>query len=583
MQIREYLQSHTLLFDGATGTLLCPDGETSCETLCLSDPERVLRAHQQYLLGGARAIKTNTFRAHALPQRAEIAGAAWQIACRAAAPFDALVFADIGPLDAQEETAGQECLNMVDQFLSLGARHFLFETFAEARPIMDLAARVRAACPQAFIIGSIAARPEGYTRTGADARALLRQLDACPHVDAVGFNCVAGPHHLLKLINQLPPLEKPLSVMPNSGYPTQLDGRVYYSSGAEYFAAQLAKIARRARIVGGCCGTTPEFIRLAAARIAREGGPKSAPAAPAAPARETPAAAAQSAFYQKLAAGKRVFAVELDSPAGGDARKFMENARYLCQAGADAITIADCPVARVRSDSCMLAAKLRRELGVEAIPHMTCRDRNLNATRALLMGLSIEDVRNVLVVTGDPIPSDLAGQVKAVYNFNSVMLARHIAQMGAGFLICGALNVNAANFRAELDKALRKREAGVSAFFTQPIFDQEAADNLRAARERMPDAYLLGGIMPVVSEKNARFLQNEVSGVRISDQLAARYAGLDRASAEALARAIALKTARAIDRYVDGYYLMTPFGRVSLIEAVMRDIAGLKSAPGEKN
>ena len=108
MQIREYLQSHTLLFDGATGTLLCPDGGAPCEALCLSDPERVLRAHQQYLLGGARAIKTNTFRAHALPQRAEIAGAAWQIACRAAAPFDALVFADIGPLDAQEETAGQE-------------------------------------------------------------------------------------------------------------------------------------------------------------------------------------------------------------------------------------------------------------------------------------------------------------------------------------------------------------------------------------------------------------------------------------------------------------------------------------------
>ena len=196
----------------------------------------------------------------------------------------------------------------------------------------------------------------------------------------------------------------------------------------------------------------------------------------------------------------------------------MKGAKTLKALGVDAITIADCPIARARVDSSLLACKLKRELNITTIPHMTCRDRNINATKALLLGLNIEGVNNVLVVTGDPVPSAKKDEIKTMFSFNSVVLAKHITTLNEEifknpFNVCAALNVNAINFEAELNQARKKIESGVSVFLTQPVLTKEAVENLKLAKKTL-DAKILGGIIPVVSYRNACFMNNEISGIR---------------------------------------------------------------------
>lgn len=272
-----------------------------------------------------------------------------------------------------------------------------------------------------------------------------------------------------------------------------------------------------------------------------------------------------------------MIAVELDPPVDAEIEGFVEGARRLTAAGADAITIADCPIARPRVDSSMLAAKLRRELGIEPIPHMTCRDRNINATRALLLGLSIEQVHNVLVVTGDPVPTAERDEVKGVFSFHSAMLADYIHTLGENgtvvpFRVFGALNVNAANFDAELRKAVRKCEAGMSGFLTQPVMTERAFENLARAHEALPDAAILGGIIPIVSERNALFMNNEIGGIEVPEEIIRRYHGLDRDAAEELGAALSIGFARRMEPYTAGWYFMTPFQRVGLIERILHGL-----------
>ncbi len=540
-----------LFFDGAMGTYLRERfGEASAELCCRQNPGAVEAVHRAYIEAGATALKTNSFGEHAL----EIAPAAWEIACRAAAGR-ALVFADIGPQACREA--------LTQRFLDLGAQHFLFETFPDASALA-LARLVKERAPHAYVIASFAADPAGYTRTGEPVRELLRAADDCEFVDAVGLNCVCGPHHMLSLIQSLAPLRKPLCAMPNSGYPETVDGRTVFPSGAAYFASRMEEIAAYATHVGGCCGTTPEHIRAMVARIGAA-APNAAPEKRAAK-RAVPV---EGAFFRRLSRGELAVAVELDPPLGAQAGAFMRGAQALLHAGADAITIADCPAARVRADSGMLAAKLRRELGADAIAHMTCRDRNLNATRALLLALEMEGVRGVLAVTGDPLPSDAPADLKGVFSYHSAVLARYIRDFSA-LHVYGALNVNARNFARELERAFRKVDAGMEALFTQPVHTRQAAENLALARERLPrQVKLLGGILPVVSHKNALFLSNEMPGMRLDAQMVRRYEGLGREEAQALSIALSRETMRAIRAHVDGFYLITPFGRVEIIAALL--------------
>ncbi len=281
------------------------------------------------------------------------------------------------------------------------------------------------------------------------------------------------------------------------------------------------------------------------------------------------AAVEKNPLWDKLERGERVVCVELDPPCDDTIQPFLDGVAAFRRAGADAVTIADSPVGRPRADSSLLACKLKRELGAEVLPHMTCRDRNEIATKALLLGLSIEGVHNVLLVTGDPVPGERQGEVKSVFNFNSRKLARYVSGLNetvlrTPFRVFAALDVNAVNFSAELRRAREKESCGVSGFLTQPVLSAQALDNLKRARETL-EGKILGGVFPVVSYKNAVFLNEQVHGVRVCDEIIALYEGADRAAGEALAERVSAEIIRAIRPFTDGVYLMTPFQRIELM------------------
>ena len=584
MDIRSDLkQGRPLLFDGAMGTYfsaLPGRAEERCERACLDHPEEVRAIHRAYLEAGCRAVKTNTFSVGAdlaqgdEPLAKDIISAACRLVREEAATFEAYVFADLGPApeDSPLSLADNYC-HQADWFLDCGIRHFLVETLPSDDGIPELAHHLKARCPDAYLIVSFAVAPGGVTRYGISGDELYRRTAALPEVDAVGFNCVSGPHHLLEYIQTISPLEKPLSVMPNAGYPTVLGRRTVYHGTPEYFGQKLAQIVQAgASIVGGCCGTTPAHIAQVAKALENPAS-QAVFAAPAKP--EERRSPSVNTLAEKLNSGKRVIAVELDPPVDDNIAPFLEGVRVLRDAGADAITIADCPIGRPRADSSLLACKLRRELGVEPLPHMTCRDRNLNATKALLLGLSMEGVHNVLLVTGDPIPTEDRDEVKSVFNFNSRKLARYVSslneQLTTPFQIFGALNVNAKNFDMQLKMAREKEENGVAGFLTQPVLSQEALDNLKRARESL-NGKILGGIFPIVSYRNACFLNNEIAGMRVCDEIIQLYKDKDRDEAEALAASISARVAREIAPYTDGLYIMTPFRRVALVSRIIQNI-----------
>lgn len=581
-RVRELLAQGVLLFDGATGTALCAqsgEGE-AVERLCLTQPQRVLALHRAYLAAGCKAIKTNTFAAHVSlaceneDDQKRLIRAAYDLARRAGDAYDAAVFADIGPAPTDADSAAACYIAMAEQYLNVGATCFLFETMQSGEGLAEAAAHIKASCPDAWIMVSFAADADGFTRAGEQASALALQMSACGAVDAIGLNCICGAYHIRRLLSTLDVGDKWMSAMPNAGYPHVEEGRTYYDSAPTYYAQQVMECVKAgARIVGGCCGTTPEHIQQIARLLGtpmlprvRMGDEKAA---------QPPEKGCRSWILRRLEQGRRITLVELDPPRSADIGGFMEGARQLEQAGADAITIADCPIGRARMDSSLLACKLSRELGIEALPHMTCRDRNVNATKALLLGLSMENVHNVLAVTGDPIPTGDRGSVKSVYQFNSRVLAKFIRGLGESgeaepFFVCGGLNINAVRFDLELERAKEKMDCGVSAFLTQPVLSEQAALHLERARDELRGAKLIGGLFPVVSEKNARFLQSEVHGITVDEAVVRAYAGLDRAQGEDMAVRLCREAASRISPFVDGYYIMTPFQRVELVCRVIR-------------
>ena len=589
IDVRAHLARKPLLFDGGMGTYYKAKPGTECEQGNLLDPAGVRKVHREYLAAGAEAIKTNTF---GLPRMAAarqpgwqaLARAGWKLAAEAAAETGAAVFADLGPApDTEAAPAGSIYTAVARCFVEQGAKNFLFETLSSDAGVLEAVQAVKAQVPDAFVLVSFAVLPDGYTREGMYSKDLVRRMTESGIVDAVGFNCVSAPGAMRTLVQQLGSTALPLSVMPNAGYPVVTRTQVKYQGKPEYFAKELARIAAEGvRILGGCCGTTPAHI--AALRAALDSLPAVEKAAPAVQVStpEAPTVEKDDAFLRKLNAGKKVIAIELDSPKDADLTNYLAGAKRLQAAGADLLTIADCPIARARMDSSLVACRVHRELGLCTLPHMTCRDRNLNATKALLLGLYAEGVREVLAITGDPIPTAERDEVKNVYEFNSRKLAQYIVslagegrEMPSPMTVFGALNLNARNFEVELRRAGEKLENGMSGFLTQPVLSEQAVENLRRTRETLGErAKILAGIMPVVSQRNAIFMENEVNGIHVAEDIVEAFAGLDREQGEALGLEISLKMAREALPYADGFYLMTPFNRVALME---RLIARLKT------
>ncbi len=582
MEIRTYLKDHVLLFDGAMGTLFTQRSKqpaSGCELANLQQPALISQIHRDYLAAGCQALKTNTFGANLPALQDEkllerVIAAGCTLAKQAAEDADAFVFADIGPLPEDERLdPGQEYIRLCKLFLAQGVTCFLFETLSCGDGLTEAIGFLREQVPQAFVIVSFAVQPDGFTRAGLSGTALIEAF--APLADAVGCNCVSGAHHMLALMRQLADRGYCLSAMPNAGYPTVVGNRTFYHGNVEYFAQQVQEMAAcGVKILGGCCGTTPDYLAKVAAALPA-GQPVSA-----GPVKQPVRRRSQrpNRLWEKLASGRKVVAVELDPPADADISRFMAGAWSLKAAGVDAITVADCPIARARMDSSILACRLRRELQIDPLPHMTCRDRNLNATKALLLGLSMEDIHNVLVVTGDPVPSAQRDEVKAVYNFNSRKLARFIsglnAELDTPFRIYGALNLNANNFRVQLQLAQEKTAYGVGCFLTQPVLTQEALENLKLARQTL-DAKILGGIIPVVSYRNACFMNSEVAGIKVAPEIVRLYEGKDRDEGEDLAVRISAEIARQIAPYVDGFYLMTPFQRTGLMVRILEQMRDL--------
>ena len=582
--IRELLQTRPLLFDGAMGTYYKAAPGVECEQANLTDPAGVLAVHREYLAAGADAVKTNTF---SLPRLAaahtpgweQLAQAGWQLAVQAAEETGAAVFADLGPApDTEAVPAGQVYTAVAKQFAALGARNFLFETLSSDAGLLDAVGAIKAEVPDAFVLVSFAVLPDGYTREGMYCKDLARRMQESGIVDAVGLNCVSAPGAMRTLAKQLGGT-LPLSVMPNAGYPVVTRTQVKYQGRPEYFARELGRLAAEGtvQILGGCCGTTP--VHIAALRAELDSLPvveKTAPAEEFSTVKKQ-TVENEDSFLRKLNAGEKVIAIELDSPRNADLTGYLEGAKKLQAAGADLLTIADCPIAQARMDSSLVACRVHRELGLCTLPHMTCRDRNLHATTALLLGLYAEGVREVLAITGDPIPTAERDEVKNVYQFNSRKLAQYIVslagegrEMPGPMTVFGALNLNARNFDVELRRAKEKLENGMSGFLTQPVLSAQAVENLKKSRETLgADAKILAGIMPVVSQRNAIFMENEINGIHVEDWIIEKFAGLDRAQGEELGLAISLEMAKAALPYADGLYLMTPFNRVALMERLI--------------
>ena len=584
MDVREILARRPLLFDGGMGTYYKTAPGQECEQANLLDPAGVQAVHRAYLNAGADAIKTNTF---GLPRMAAaqnpvweaLADEGWRLAAEAAAETGAAVFADLGPApDTEAVPAAQLYTAAAKRFAALGAKNYLFETLSTDAGVVEAVRALKAEVPDAFVLVSFAVLPDGYTREGQHCSALVRRMTESGVVDAVGLNCVSAPGAMRALVQRLGRTDLPLSVMPNAGYPVVTRTKVQYQGKPEYFARELVRIAADGvRILGGCCGTTPDHIAaLRAALDALPAGQSAAPAAAVSTAAR-PEVEKDDAFLRKLNAGQKVIAVELDSPKDADLTGYLEGARRLQAAGADLMTIADCPIARARMDSSLVACRVHRELGLNVLPHMTCRDRNLNATKALLLGLYAEGVREVLAITGDPIPTAERDEVKNVYQFNSRKLAQYIVslagegrEMPSPMTVFGALNLNARNFDVELRRAREKLDNGMSGFLTQPVLSAQAVENLKKTRETLGgDAKILAGILPVVSQRNAIFMENEVNGIHVDAAIIEKFAGLDRAAGEELGLEISVQAAKAALPYAEGFYLMTHFNRVALMERLI--------------
>ena len=585
MNVREQIKNGVLLMDGSMGSYLSTiTGQSSqdCELAVLEQRDIVKDIHQQYLEAGSQAILTNTYNANRVFCHGndtlvhQLIHEAVAVAREAAEGYDAEIFGDIGPIKGLENgQTGKEYSFVARQFIDAGIRHFVFETNSSAEGIPEAMQYIRENTEDAFIIVMFAVQADGYSLEGYYYRDLIRKITETGLADAVGLNCISGAREMRNLFDQMEHEEILYSFMPSAGSPIVVDNRVVYESDPQFFGRKMAELAANgARILGGCCGTTPEHIRQVARFLAA--GTSSVPRPRRTREKVSSGTAKKSAFWEKLQRGEKVIAVELDPPMDADLTKFVQGAYDLKESGADVITIADCPVGRVRMDSSLLACKLEREVGVEALPHLTCRDRNINATKALLLGLYAEGIKNILLVTGDPVPSAERDEVKAVYQFNSRKLASFVASLGETILpepfhMFGALNVNARNFDIQLQLAQEKERIGMTGFLTQPLLSPRAVENLKRARKGL-NGYILAGLFPPVSARNARFMDSEVNGIRVSPEIIEQYEDLDREESERLAVSLMTQFAREAEPFVNGYYLMTPFSRTALIQRIIESI-----------
>lgn len=583
MTIRERLKVEKLLFDGAFGTYYGQlyDTEELPEFANVRHPQRVRRIHEQYMDAGAGIIRTNTFASNtkAMKQELELVKEnirrGYRIAEEAANGRDVYIAADIGQIhcesQAERERASAEYVEICRTFLEEGAEIIVFETLSDLGEIREA---IEFIGDRAFIIIQFAVNQFGYSDSGLSARKLIQQAEALEAVDAVGFNCGVGPGHMQKIMKGLELSgRKYLTALPNAGYPQMINSRMIFDNRSpEYFVAKVGDIAADgADIIGGCCGTTPEYIAAMKERISL--------VQPEMRSRE--AVSPQKSERQKNRAfwaekeGKKLIAVELAPPLGSDDEKLMDAAHLLRKSGVDVLTFPDSPSGRTRADSVLMAEKVARETGMCVMPHICCRDKNAIAMRSQLLGAYINQIHNFLIITGDPIPTMARSSVKSVFNFDSVGLMRIISDMNeeqfSDAPVCygGAINQGRRNLEVEIARVKKKMEAGASFFLTQPISTRDSAERVRRIKEET-GARILCGIMPFVSLKNAEFMKNEMTGIDVTEEVLSRYReDMTREEGEQAGIELAREMMTLTADFADGYYFSFPFNRVHLLAKIL--------------
>ena len=595
MDIREYLANNRLITDGAMGTWydrLTGYKGNLAERANLTDPQQIRDIHRAYIEAGAQLIRTNTFAVNSMFFSAneieEVLKAAWENASQAVSVSgkDVWIAADMGPIDADETKSDgdveQEYIQLSDYFLRLGAKVFVFETLSDFRYVKRVGSYIKAKCPDAFVVMQFSFNRNGYTRSGMSVRAILSEAASMADMDAVGFNCGVGPLHLYELLkNQSFPEGKYMTVLPNAGYPTELRGRTLYSENVPYYVEMMGRIANLGfDIIGGCCGTTPEHIRgLHHLLVNNVKPPKKLMPAVYSTDRQSgcgqEAAEEKTELIQKLERGEKIFVVELDPPFDANDTKLMDGASLLRDIGVDMITLADSPLARPRADSIASAIKMRYTRQMEAMPHISCRDKNVIAHRAQLLGMHMNGLRHALIVTGDPIARGDRESIKSVFNFNSIKLMKYVQTMNQEVFgnrpiyYGGALNHNNGSADNIAARMRLKMEAGAQWFLTQPIYGQDDIDRLRELKEKS-GGRIIAGIMPLVSRKNALFIKNEMPGIHVPEYVLKQYEeGMSREAYEDVAAAISVDLMKRLEDVCDGYYMMTPFNRAALIKRII--------------
>ncbi len=582
-QLKTKLNKQKLLFDGAFGTYYAQlyDTKELPELANTHYPERVLKIHNEYISAGAQIIRTNTFACNTVSLNADkntvLDGIrkGFALAKEAAKGKDVYVAADIGqiPCDGgvSREMICEEYKDICTAFLTEGADIFVFETFSDLKDILEV---IEFIGNRAFVIVQFSVNQYGYSHSGLSARNLADSAQKVQWIDAVGFNCGVGPAHMQKIIKDISVSgDKYFTALPNAGYPHIVSNRMIFANrNADYFAERVCDIAAcGVDIVGGCCGTTPEYIRKLKDKLSFE---KREKVSVSVCNRKDEFEKTDSSFFAGKK-GKKLIAVELAPPMGSDDKKLMDAAHLLMKSGVDVLTFPDSPSGRTRVDSILMAEKVSRETGMCVMPHICCRDKNAIAIRSQLLGAYINNIKNFLVITGDPIPSLVRSSVKSVFNFDSVGLMRIIKDMNdeqfTNAPVCygGAINQGRRNLDTEIKRVRRKMEAGAEFFLTQPISTKESAERVRYVKQET-GARILCGIMPFVSLKNAVFMKNEMSGIDVTDEVLACYReNMTREEGERAGVELAKRIIGYTEDFADGYYFSFPFNRVGMLEKIL--------------
>jgi len=611
VKLKKFLQDNILLMDGAMGTYyqqLQEHKEEIAELANVSEPEVVLKIHREYLGAGADIIRTNTFAVNSvvLPgYTQESRDQMLRLACRVAKQAveeekkrtgrECFIAADIGPVAGGGERSEEEILaeyyRMCDVFLSEGMDTFWLETFSSIEFVPEILAYIKEKAADAFCSVSFCINKNGFTTAGQKAERLLF-TEKLKQADAIGFNCGIGSVHLKAVLSKCKrPKDVFVLAAPNAGYAETFSNRAVFLNSAGYFGDNMAEIAEfGVDIVGGCCGTMPSFIREMRKKISgkREVGRVSreeyesilvevkqdVSIAGTRDGEEGLSEGAKNKLKDKLIRGEKVIAVELDPPYNADGEKLLACAKTISQYPVDVLTFADSPMGRSRADSTLTALHISDRTGMQVVPHVCCRDRNVIAMRSLLLGAHMNGLRNLLIVTGDPVPGDDRKTVTGVFDYNSIRFMKYVSEMNEelfpkdGFFFGGALNYNFPNGEKVAERMEKKMEAGCSFFLTQPIFSDGDVERIKWLKERT-GAKILAGILPPVSLKNASFIRNEMAGMNVPDEVMDQYRpDMTREEGETAGAKIAKKLMKQLDPYVDGYYFMLPFNRVGLLERI---------------